>query len=754
MGNWTREDPGLFDAGSLGTAATGLQTVETALGEARTAATNAQAGVTPDVWGGDASTTWIASLDTPAATIDAVTTALSAARTAIGAYSETVSGIATRATSVKQTMFESNQVINRQYADPAGGPTPEQAQHRQLQEQAAMGDLTLARNALEGLADERTLADSTLVLALTPPNATAWEAQRQALAAIGITDSGSLTPTAVAQAMAELGNQIASGDYSEADVSNLQTLYDLYGKNPQVMAQMNLAMGGENVVSLIDELGRGAFDGSIPAAAALALAQSVRGGLSVGSERWSPLTGQSFAEEMMANASTGVGGDPAAIGFLFGDPTNAPIGVTTTLALADMIDQEERGNYHIWQDGSPMPGGTTLALLEEEQTGLSGLRVVDLAGRVLDTLGQYPDEALEWLTSTEADGVTGEGTLGENRVDYWYGERDWSTYDQFEGPAGLWAGAQNATGGPADGSGAYSPEVWGRAATLTHDVMNALAGNDQFITENVSEIASVKMVAALTPQIPGFVEDPLNAEGDDGGSTLVSQVFGAGDPREYARVSKSVLAEIFGAVGDHAAGAEALRDVVSNYQVALTEAASAENASVPGLTQRVVVLQGLLDGAADGAALGEATRQDEAIEAALGMLSDAIGLIPVPGLGGAADIAQGYVLGQLIGAAEAHDVAAFADNHATLAEELGGEAADNRMAVRIMVSQIVWESQRPEGVPDPTGLDAEALEDWFTTNETKLDAALDSQDGGFTADTFASRYRDAYRGAGGAEDPE
>lgn len=759
MGNWTREDPGLFDAGSLGTAATGLQTVETTLGEARTVTTNSQAGMTAEVWSGDAPVTWTASLDTPVATIDAVTTALSAARTAIGAYSETVSGIATRATSVKQTMFESNQVINRQYADPAGGPTPEQAQHRQLQEQAAMGDLTLARNALEGLADERTLADSTLVLALTPPNATAWEAQRQALAAIGITDSGSLTPSAVAQAMAELGNQIASGDYSEADVSNLQTLYDLYGKNPQVMAQMNRDMGGENVVSLIDELGRGVVDGSVPAAAALALAQSVRGGLSVGSQRWTPLTGQEFAEEMMSQASTMVGGDPAAIGFLFGDPTNAPIGVTTTLALADMIDTAERGNYQIWQDSSPLPGGTTLALLEEEQTGLSGLRVVDMAGRVLETLGAYPAEALEWLTSAEDDGVTGEGKLGENRVDYWYGERDWSTYDQFEGPAGLWAGSQHAPGGPGDGSVTLpdgtnnSPQVWHDSAQLTHDIMEALARNEQFVTENVSEIASVKMVAALAPQIPGFVEDPLSGMGDDGGSTLESPVFGSGDPREYARVSREIFAEVFGVAGDHAAGAEALSTVVTNYQVGLSEAATAENASVPGLTQRIAILQGMLDGAADGAALGEATRQDEAVEEAIGLLADAVGLIPVPGLGGAADIAQDYLLGQLIDAAEAHDVSTFATNHAELSEAQGEGGVADRQVLRIQTAQLVWSVRQPDGVPDPTGMDADELDAWFRTNEVALNRALDPLSSGTTYDTLAGVYDLAYgRASGAAED--
>lgn len=756
MGNWTREDPGLVDTGSLGTAATGIQTTETTLGDARTVVTTAQSGMTVEVWSGDAPAAWTASLNTPVGSIDQIVTALSAARTAIGTYSETVSGISTRAATVKQTIFESNQVINRQFADPSGGPTPEQLQQRQAQEQSAMGDLTMARNAMEGLADERTIADSTLVLALTPPNATAWDAQRQALAAVGITSAGSLTPTAVSQAMAELGNQIASGDYSEADVTNLQTLYDLYGNDPQVIAQTNLAMGGENVVNLIDQLGHAAFDGSVPAAAALALAQSVRGGLSVGSQRWTPATGQGFADEMMANASTMGGGAPAAIGFLFGDPVNAPIGVTTTLALADMIDEEERGNYHIWQDSSPMPGGTTLAILEEEQTGLPGIRVVDMSGRVLETLGQYPAEALAWLTDGDADGVTGDGTLGENRVDYWFGERDWSTYDQFQGPAGLWAGTQQAPGGPGDGSVTLpdgtnnSPQVWHDSAQLTHDIMNALAGNESFVTENVSEMASVHIVAAITPQIPGFVEDPLNSMGDDGGGTLVSQVFGAGDPREYALVSKDVLAEILGTAGDHAAGAEALRTVVTNYQAALTEAASADNASVPGLTQRVVVLQGMLDGAADGSALGEATRQDEAIEDALGMLSDAIGLIPVPGLGGAADIAQDYLLGQLLDAAEAHDVETFANNHATLAEELGGGEAANRQAVRIQTAQIVWAIQQPVGVPDPTGLDTAQLEAWFTENEVALNDVLDSQDGGFTIDGFASRYDDSYHRASGA----
>ena len=760
MGNWTREDPGLFDAGSLGTAATGLQTVETTLGEARTVTTNSQAGMTAEVWSGDAPVTWTASLDTPVATIDAVTTALSAARTAIGAYSETVSGIATRAASVKQTMFESNQVINRQYADPAGGPTPEQAQHRQLQEQAAMGDLTLARSALEGLADERTLADSTLVLALTPPNATAWEAQRQALAAIRITDSGSLTPTAVAQAMAELGNQIASGDYSEADVSNLQTLYDLYGKNPQVMAQMNLAMGGENVVSLIDELGRGVVDGSIPAAAALALAQSVRGGLSVGSERWSPLTGQNFAEEMMANASTGVGGDPAAIGFLFGDPANAPIGVTTTLALADMIDQEERGNYHIWQDGSPMPGGTTLALLEEEQTGLSGLRVVDLAGRVLETLGQYPDEALEWLTDGSDDSISGEGTLGDARVDYWYGERDWSTYDEFAGPAGLWAGTQYATGGPGAATGlptdGTSP-AWNNAAVLTEKIMQQLSENDSFKGENVSSLASVSIVRALAPQVPGFVESPLFADTSQDPPTQEVSFFGISDETGiYANVPVELLADILGVAASDPSGNAALGTVLTQYQDALLGAASQlDDVSVHGTAERIAVLQGMIDGSGKGEQLGEAARHDQAVADAIDGLETVVGMIPVPGLGtvvgGVAgqviDTAQGYAVGELIGWGGDSLEGGFGNTHDALVEDLASSEDASLDAVRLQTAQFVWqlEHDTPDGplagVPDPSGLDGPELQAWYDDHLDDLLETLDEQRGGSTFDSLARAYR-------------
>ena len=772
MGNWTREDPGLFDAGSLGTAATGLQTVETTLGEARTVTTNSQAGMTAEVWSGDAPVTWSASLNTPVATIDAVTTALSAARTAIGVYSETVSGIATRATSVKQTMFESNQVINRQYMDPAGGPTPEQAQHRQLQEQAAMGDLTLARNALEGLADERTLADSTLVLALTPPNATAWEAQRQALAAIGITDSGSLSPSAVAQAMAELGNQIASGDYSETDVANLQTLYDLYGNSPLVMAQMNRDMGGENVVSLIDELGRGVVDGSVPAAAALALAQSVRGGLSVGSQRWTPLTGQEFAEEMMANASTTVGGDPAAIGFLFGDPTNAPIGVTTTLALADMIDQEERGNYHIWQDGSPLPGGTTLALLEEEQTGLSGLRVVDLAGRVLETLGEYPDEALDWLTDGSDDTISGEGSLGDARVDYWFGDRDWSTYDEFAGPSGLWAGTQYATGGPGVATGhptEGTSAAWNDAAVLTEKIMQQLSENESFNGENVSSLASVSIVRALTPQIPGFVESPLFDETTQTPPTQEVAFFGISeDTGIYANVSQDLLSDILGIASSDPYGHTALSGVVSQYQDALIGAAGQfDDVSVHGTAERIAVLQGMVDGAGSGELLGEAARHDQAVADAIDGLETVVGMIPVPGLGtvvgGVAgqviDTAQGYAVGQLIGWGGDTLEGGFGNTHAALVEDLAANKNPSLQAVRLQTAQFVWrlEHDTPDGpladVPDPTGMSGSELQSWYDEHLDDLLEALDEERGGSTFDSLARAYRDGSGDAEGDNDP-
>lgn len=793
MANWTADDPGRIDSGALGTTATTIQTTETSLGEARTVASNAQAGISDAIWSGDAAVAWVSSLSTPIGKIDAVVPSLTAVRDAIATYTTTVDGIKSRAATYTELIFQANLTANRAFMDPAGGPTPEEQMRRDIEHQTAVTDRATAQSSLDALSEERETADAALVSALSSPGGDNWDAQQAALAAIGITSAADLTPTSIAQGMAELGSELANGIYDAEEAAKLQALFALYGNDRVVMSKMNLAMGGEDVISLIDAIDTAGADGWMTPAAALLLAQSVRGGLSVGSQRWNADTGQEFAQELY-NGSASVHGTDSwtSLAFLFGDEQGDPIGVTTTVGLADLADANERGlpggSDDMYGPGQGVMGpGGFLTLAEAEQAGYDINRLGDWTSRVFSTLGEYPDAAMDWLTSTENDPYRdaplypdepyASDDLGANRLEYWYGRRD-SSLDGFEGVLALWEGAQSIPGGPTD-STSYSPEAWAQASQLSHDVIFQLvgepqptedaseyvAGNSNFTSDNISDLGSVKLVQALAPQMPGLVEEPMVTQTgykpSESDPTAFIDPYGIeGDPREYVSLSPEALARVLGIAGSQGGGAEALEIVVNDYQNIVTGAAQVGAYNPADAATRVAILQSVLDGSTTGVDLGAATRHDEAVESAIDVVETGVGMLPIPGLDklvGAigddiiekiADESAGYIRGQLTDAATGAAGDAWAGSHDDLATQVADGEITRIRATQISVVQMLMELSPPPGLELPQTDDPDQLWSWIEANRDAIDDVFDPTPGSTRTlaelATNSSRTFDAY----------
>ncbi|SMQ72513.1 hypothetical protein SAMN06295909_2790 [Plantibacter sp. VKM Ac-1784] len=764
MANWTADTPGQIDSGSLATIATTIQTTETSLTEARDTAVTAQGGITDSIWSGEAATAWVSSLSTPIGKINAVVPEMAEVRAAIATYTTTVEGIRTRATSYKETIVQASLMATVQYMDAIGGPDPAQQALRDEQHQTALNDKAKAESLLEALSAEREEADALLVSALSSPGGDNWDAQQAALASIGITSAAGLTPDAIAKGMAELGSELAkNGIYDAEDAARLQSLYALYGNDPVVMSKMNLAMGGEDVISLIDAIDNAGENGWLAPGAALLLAQSVRGGLSVGSQRWNEETGDQFAQELHSGSASVHGTDSwTSLAFLFGDELDNPIGVTTTVGLADIADANERGLPGVY-DGQPWPGqgimgpGGFLSLAEAEQAGYDINRLGDWTSRVFSTLGEYPDAAMDWLTSTEqdpyADSLVDTDSpyrseeLGANRVDYWYGRRD-SGLDGFEGVLAMWEGAQSLPGGPTDPTG-YDPTAWARASTLTHDVLYELvgeprrtvsaedyvAGNPHFLSENLSELGSVKLVQALAPQIPGIVEHPMSAlSGKGSDPTALMDPYGIeGDQREYANLSPEALARILGIAASTDAGAETLQAVVTDYQNTVLGAAELGVYNPVDAAARVSVLQSVVDGSTAGVNLGEAARHDEAVQSAIGVVETGVGMLPIPGLDKlvgtlgdavAEKIASegiGYIRGQLTDAATGAAGDAWAGSYDDLLTTLEDGKDDRLHATQIGFAQMLLELSPESGLQPPDTDDPDVWWAWVDSHRGDLD---------------------------------
>lgn len=732
MAQWDDLHPGRGNTGAVNDAATRVGNRSTGTETVRSALSNAATGTTEEIWAGDAGAAFRTSLTKPQALCTELTTEFAAVQSALSAYAAEVDRIRAATTAAHQayaTGYATWKAAEQEdslfplstYTFNAPSPTLQSGLFVPSGTKPGLADMRQAANQLKALATQRQAADDALVAALAPPASARWDAMQSALSFAGIEDLDELTYDNLGDAFANVADEIAEGDITDENLQAMQDFFDVWGDDTFVMSQFFLEVGGENTVSMIDNLGDAVMVDGLAGATALALATSIRGGLSTGSQIWMPSTSRDFAESMLTGASSSVGGAVAAIGFLFSDEKNHPLGVNLTVAMADEIDRIERDpssmQYGNWTDFSPNAGGRTLAFLEGEQTGLDGNRVDDLAGRIFSTLGTYPDAALDWLTSTESDPF-GDGDLGTGRIEYWFGERDWSantTGDGFEGPSALWAGAQQAAGGPADAAHTYNPETWERVAELTTQVVRELLSNESFLPENLTSIGQVRLAEGISLSMPYFSEN-LSENDPRTASALSVQdaLIGTTESRAIPNLTQAQLSQLLGTAtwsdGDTpSAGAEVIGQSIRQYQdalIGLADLAPADSGFATEALARVVELQGLLDGSSAGAALAEASRHDEAVQAAIDGVGTIVGLIPIPAAGELVmeggsvviDIAQSVAVGNITDFASGQATAAWGNSHEVLLQEQQDSALGREIAMITTIEQLLNDLGMTEGL--------------------------------------------------------
>ncbi|MHA7134805.1 hypothetical protein [Oerskovia turbata] len=467
------------DAGDL----TVLTSIATGLGgyadDAQVAA-DALTGATRELdvsaWEGASGDAWRGQTLVPAARLARVHAAAETFSRAVDDYVTVVTAISRDAALQRERLDDAEHVLSRLYWDAEYTGTAlcydedERERARQRVRADAEQDVLDAWAALQRREDDRATADTTFCAALAADEPAGWTATHKALLSVGIDSTAELTSARIARAFAEVADRAADGDASARDLTHLQAFLDTWSGSQDVMARFFLKTGGDTTVDLVARLGDDAQAGTTEPAVALLLAAGIRAGLSTASSDWSPRTADRFAAQMLGAASSTVGGGVSAIGFLFSRPDVAPLGEALTVSVADLLDDQERNPLHgatgTWYDTSPRAGGRYLAGLE---SGTNGNEVDDPAGRVLATLGAYPEAAVAWL-SADGDDFTADGRLGDARLAYWFGERDWSlgtSGDGFEGVSPL---GRSATGRGRTGRG--------RTGRITHRPRDDAGGRD------------------------------------------------------------------------------------------------------------------------------------------------------------------------------------------------------------------------------------------------------------------------------------
>jgi len=659
---WDYYYPAAGDLGCLTSSRSSINTNKRKYSDATDDLNTQREAASYSVYGGSAGTQWRVSIIGVTNDIPEITQALQDGYDAIGTYWSAINGMTTAAENELEKLQRAGGVL---YAAPPPMYDVPGTIDYNIKKAVALKDAAEAEIALIGLSQQRQAADDALVSALSRAIPAGWEAIRSSFAAVGITDVDDLTPTAIAAAMVDLSK--AGGD-----TEGLLQLFQGWGNDPEVMDEYFSQLGGADTLSLIDSVGdEYAASANV---SALELAQRIRSGLSLASSDWSKPEADAFAEDMMTgymgqDAVDGSGsyttyddGRWAAMGYLFSDPANAPMGETLTLSTATEIDAYERLNENPGGTIATSPGGGGNALYLAEHPELvpppnppayndytATPPVVsvslDTAGRVFETLGEYPDSAFEFLSTTESLDVKGNdiGDLGEARIEYWFGERDWSGSDQFEGPAALWLGSQEVEHGPT----AVGSDYWDfrgvDASEITSQILWEMQGNESFQFDEISDAAAKDFVDAISPHFDAFSDfiaggqdrlDPTTYGATD------YEMFGSGQERAAPKFTIEVLMAFLGDIAAQPAGAEALvtlaeqhADIYMSLSVDPSGNIVGDGSLLSEAMTRINVLDGLIDGSGAGATLAEAGRDhadaDQAISDGVDAVTGGIGLIPI-----------------------------------------------------------------------------------------------------------------------------
>ncbi len=767
--NWDYFHPGAGTLSCMATSQTSLTMAGSAFG--RSKEDLATQRLAAESWSGVGSINWRASSRIIENSIPEIQDAMAAAKAAIATYANAVYSINARGVEELDKLIRAGRIV----ASFPPALDPISVGVHDLQQANAAREVIEAEAALLGLTWERQSADDALVGAFTRALPPSWVGTSQVFAELGITSLDDLTPVAIASVMAEIASRIQFDGGSEADREQLLLLMTMYGRNPAVMDALFESLGGAATVELIDGLGAAVRPGG-DNAEILDLAQRLREALALASSDWEPPQSTDFAHDMLyGNGATTllpyeVQNRSEAIGWLFSDTQNALMGESLTYDLAVAIDGFERAEPHpVMAASGPLTDATAARLWALEHPdgpwavddGYLGsatdvdqfgqpIASNDAAGRVFESLGQYPNSALAFLGET-----AGDPPIGGERIDYWFGDRDWSGVDNFQGPGALWYGVQQADGGPFFTGDSYVSATDQQIAGIASDIMFGLSTNDSFNAENLSENGAEFLGMAVSlhlDSIAGALADGTGLTPTESGAATYT-LFGSDDERWRPVFTPEVLRMLLGPIGEHVSGAAAIQEAAAAneqryFDVAEAAIASgADPATVQAAIDAAMERANQLDGVIQSAGVMEryeiAERADERVDQNIDALGSVVGLIPIPGLSTGADFLAGLAVtaGTEVGGMLWSDSLHQYDDVAAAALE-GRRDAEAEVAVANVARLYDMFGLEMTTPPDPDGGGFDA---WLD----EMSATLSTETGG----TYSFRnYLDMYQDSTGVLD--
>ncbi|MBD7949460.1 hypothetical protein [Oerskovia rustica] len=714
MIRWDEEDPGAgVMRGPTGFAAV-LRGHEDVLAQVESGIGGVQDALGPKVWTGEAANAWQYEAGHTRTRQRELSELARPVHAALDEYADAVVSLRAQVSFHRQAREDAERM---RYAvggfDGSTSPAVE-ARRAMLAEQAEM-DAHVAGAALRDLAVQRQALDDRLVGALAIPGATGWAQRKEVLSRAGITGVEALDTAKLVAAYKRFTDQALDGDLKTGDVTYLQDFFTVWGKDPAVMDAYFRSLGGERTRELVNTLGTSITDAdhSVDPQSLHGLATALRHGLSSASHTWDVTTASTFAAEMFSGATGTIGGGLSVIGWLFHDRDRASMSATFATAMADQIDAVERSPGRPGElgllDTSVVAGGRSLMWFESDST--DAMPSDRPAEQVFATLALYPEATLAWFGHSGPDEVAQGRSLGEGRVRYWFGERDWSessTGDGFETPATLWTALQSVPGAPA--SGTYDPEVWTTAEIVSGGIIRELSGNPRFITDQVSDDAAIRMVASLAVEIPMLTEWAIVRGGDEIETVVDDRLPWMGEDRAVAAVSRTTLTDFAGTLGQHQTAGWYLTQAVDHYQQSLIRvAASAPGSFIQdgvevldgdGVFARVVGLQALVDGATHGVDITSAAaidaRHQKLVEWPVAVIEEAV---PIPGtdkilgkgVGWVADLALGELVSAGVEQGNKRAEVLWAGNEKQAVIESDAECMDRADEMKYLSARIVFQ---------------------------------------------------------------
>ncbi|MFZ4896101.1 hypothetical protein ACL9RL_16775 [Plantibacter sp. Mn2098] len=354
MEHWTEEDPSAGDMDALRTMAEKLRTRGN-LELMHASTMRAHVTGTLDFWTGESADAWSEKSDRATTHMETFGNACLQGSTAIDAYTGAIDELHTLYRS-KRGMFDRAVADARRLGiictptrlegtlntmtcelgtpDATGRPTPNDVHNAQT-------DIDNAAGQIRNLIAQRHDLDTALAAAFQTMTGD-WPAQAAAFRAIGITDPALMQPENLAGPLAEYAASIAAqdGPITPDQARTLNEFFTRYGTDPRIMGSVFTRLGGEHTADLINALNRTVTDPNRDTKALspetiAGLAGAVRAGLAVGSQNWTGLVGDRFADGLI--------GSPPRLdvtGFLFDGPPY--LGETLTVRAAEIIDTHER----------------------------------------------------------------------------------------------------------------------------------------------------------------------------------------------------------------------------------------------------------------------------------------------------------------------------------------------------------------------------------------------------------------------------